>query len=203
MTTYLPASSPAPRVLAEMIEALQALRETVANACELHAREFAVIESDETSALVSWINDLFCSQNDQLEILREKLGRPRGLPPRTEAGSSVQIADLYTRLRQEERSLILRDLSTLLNLAVNECAMLHSAALALKERDLAHAAVAQLGEIIPVLVEIARLLPAATIADLACRCTTADPLAATLAHDEIQKASHPAFESVEVTHFAR
>jgi hypothetical protein len=184
-----PPAPAAPRVLADMIAALHALRETVANACELHARELSVVENDETSALVSWINDLFCCQNEQLDILREKLPEPR-TPQAQErtAGTSAKVADFYTRLRTEERSFILRDLFTLLNLAASECAMLHSAALALKEGEIARAALAQLREIPPVLLEIGRLLPAATIADLTGRGAAADPLAADTAQDEIQKA---------------
>lgn len=177
--------------LALQLDDLRALREAVAAASDLHAREASISAHERSAALLARIRDTLRRQNTQCDTLRGTLKLTPGLDLKAvDASSSPLLADFLLRLRQPERSLILRDLSTLLNVAAGELTILHSSALALKEADAARLALDHLSEITPFVMEISLLLPGAAVADLASRCVVSDPLAAEQAQANVQEAWH-------------
>lgn len=182
--------------LALMLDDLRALREALAHACELHGREPALAAHERSSALVADIREILRRQNTEGETLRATLKITPGVNLRSDDAASALVAEFLLRLRKPARSLILRDLSTLLNVAGSELTILHSAALALKENDVARLALGHLGEITPFVMHISQLLPAAAVADLASRCVVADPLASEAARANVQDAWHNESPSV-------
>ncbi len=187
----MPPPAPPDDALAIMLDDLRALRGTLATACELHGGEPSVTINEPASALIRRLRELLLRHNTQAETLRETLRPTPGAPLATEvAGASAHIADFFLRVRKPRRSLILRDLATLLHLAASDLSILHSAALAMRQEELARLALDQLSDITPFVVEISRLLPSAAVSDLASVSIVADPLAADLAEANIHEAWH-------------
>ncbi len=176
--------------LALMLDDLRALRTALGTACELHAAEPSVTINEPAASLIARLRDLLLRHNTQGETLRGALDTTPGAGNSADAAGSAQVADFFLRMRKPRRSLILRDLSALLNLAAADLSILHSAALAMRREDLARLALDQLGELTPVIIEISRLLPSAAVSDLASVSIIADPLAADLAEANIHDAWH-------------
>lgn len=78
---------------------------------------------------------------------------------RAVANFTGALGGLYARLREHEASRFLRDLYASLSLAAISYEMLHTAALAHRERHLAHVALAHLRELTPLIVEMSKLVP--------------------------------------------
>jgi hypothetical protein len=174
--------------LALMLDDLRALRTALTTACELHAREESVAINEPATSLVTRLRDLLLRHNTQGETLHASLQPTPGLQNSADAAGSAHIADFFLRVRKPRRSLILRDLSTLLNLAAADLSILHSAALAMRQEELARLALYQLAELTPLIIEISRLLPSAAVSDLASTSVVADPLAADTAEANIHEA---------------
>lgn len=174
--------------LALMLDDLRALREALSHACELHEREPALAAHERSAALVTQVRESLRRQNTEGETVRAELKITAGVALKSDEASSALVAEFLLRLRKPERSLILRDVSTLLNVAGSELTILHSAALALKEDDVARLALRHLAELTPFVMEISQLLPAAAVADLASRSVVADPLASEIARANVLEA---------------
>lgn len=69
------------------------------------------------------------------------------------------LGGLYARLREHDASRFLRDLYASLSLAAISYEMLHTAALAHRERRLAELALAHLRDITPLIVDMSKLVP--------------------------------------------
>jgi hypothetical protein len=174
--------------LALMLDDLRSLHEALASACELHLREAPIAGHEPTASLLGRTRDILRRQATEGQTLRSELPTTPGLEHSADTANSALVADFFLRLRKPRRSPVLRDVSTLLNLAAAELGILHSAALAMKQEEIARVALAQLGELTPLVLEISRLLPGAAVADLASRSIVADPLAAEAAQNNIQEA---------------
>ncbi len=181
-------SAVAADALALMLDDLRALRGAIAAGCESHAREPAVIADEAGAALIGRARDLLRRQNIRAETLRLHLRTTPGAETAAEEASSAGVAEFFLLHRQPGRPRILRDLSTLLNLAAAELALLHGAALAARAGDLAALALDQLAELTPYVMELGRLLPAAAVDDLAARGLAADNLAGAAAQRNVQEA---------------
>lgn len=184
-----PAPSPsAADVLAPMLDDLRALRGAIAAACDLHAREASVLAHAATAAVVGRARDLMRRQNNRAESLRLHLRTTPGAETVAEGSSPAEAAEFFLRDHRPGRPRVLRDLSTLLNLAAAELTLLHGAALAARADDLAGLALDQLAELTPYVMELSRLLPAAAVDDLVARGLASDPLAGTDAQQGVQEA---------------
>jgi hypothetical protein len=171
-----------------MLDDLRGLRSALGTACELHGGEPTVTINEPTRSLIRHLRELLLRHDTQSQTLRATLHTTPGAANAADSGGSAHIADFFHRVRKPRRSLILRDLSTLLNLAASDLAILHSAALAMRKEDLAGLALDQLAELTPLVIEISRLLPSAAVSDLASVSIVADPLAADLAEANIHAA---------------
>lgn len=69
------------------------------------------------------------------------------------------LGGLFARLREHDASRFLRDLYASLSLAAISYEILHTAALAHRERHLAHLALAHLRDLAPLIVEMSKLVP--------------------------------------------
>ena len=119
-------------------------------------------------AVVSSIKTTLSSHVDGLTAQVESVGGEASGPVKDAVSTIAGVAaGLYDKVRHDPVSKMLRDDYTALSLASISYTMLHTTGLALKHNAIANAAVSNLKDLTPIVVEISKIMPSIVVKDLA------------------------------------
>ncbi len=121
-----------------------------------------------THLLIESMHSTLAAQRTTMEKYAEEAGGGVGATLK-EAVTTVTgaLAGLYGKVRKHPLSRILRDNYTALSLACVAYEMLHTTALALRQKALADTALRHLGELTPLIMAVTRIIPEVVLEELA------------------------------------
>lgn len=157
-------------------------------ACERQLEDASLRTIPEGHQIVSRVAGTLRSHLTRLEEHARQIGASSS--PLKEALSTMTgaVAGLYDKVRSDTASRILRDNYVALTMTAMAYEMLHTTALALKDKTTADLSLAQMRDLPPLIMEIGHITPMVIVRELAERGIVADQAVAEQAAWDIEEA---------------
>lgn len=152
--------------LVRSVTELRAFQRYTVEVLELQQIEADLAANKPVAQLISQSLDILHSHIDRLDLLIATLGGSREALKSAASSLTGAFLNFIGKTRSHQVSKILRDDHILLNFAAVSYVMLHTSATALLQPDVAEVALQHHHDLVPLLEEIASLLPRSTLQDL-------------------------------------
>jgi len=144
-----------------------ALERHMLEAVERQVKDSGVKEIEPAYKVLKRVKERLSKQVEKLESLSSKKGGKMSSAAKESVTSLTGImAALYSKVRSEKVSKIMRDHYAALAFATCGYTMLHTTALAVKDEETADMAIRHLKELTPILVEVSEVIPDVIINEL-------------------------------------